>query len=284
MTEVLDVPDPGRGKPRGDVSWKIEQGVTCARCRREEALVLCFHRPECRYEFRTDLIARLADHGPERGDDARAIGAAFLHCSDCRFKDAVCSATPACMRHPDDGRLSVGEKNRTAIRGGNSDGETRLFGDEGIGAGTLRQRPGPIDDHDLGRMYLVGGKKVLGPNAQTGSHAGAVLRHVVRLIMGPDAAIKARVNTGRYAAGAGKKSMPDAGQPGDRARLKRHVAQDHLTLVPTSFLFAVAPPHGSKPGRDWMFWAEKAITLISPPIPVRSSSVRRSSAALIVLA
>src|SRR2546430_654399 len=122
-------------------------------------------------------------------------------------------------------------------------------------------------------MDLVGGKKVLGPNAQRGSHAGAVLRHLVRLITGADTTIKARVNTARYAAGAGKKSMSDAGQLGDRARLK-HVAQDHLTLVPTSFLLVLEVAHGSKPGRDWMSWAEKAITLISPPIPVRSSSVR----------
>src|SRR5438477_7499565 len=117
-------------------------------------------------------------------------------------------------------------------------------------------------------MYLVGREKVLGPNAQRGSHAGAVLRHLVRLIMGADAAVKARINTGRYAAGTGKKSMSDAGQLGDRARLE-HVAQDHLMLVPTSFLLVIEGTHGSKPGRDWMLWAEKAITLISPPIPVR---------------
>jgi len=48
--------------------------------------------------------------------------------------------------------------------------------------------------------------------------------------------------------------------------------------------FAATPIHPSKPGSDSMFGPDKAITWMSRPMPVRSSLVRRSSAASIVLA
>src|SRR5437588_2534891 len=72
--DVLDAADPGPGEARGDIAGQIEQRVTRARGRPKEALAGGILRRKTPDQVGSDLVARLADHRPERGRDTRALG------------------------------------------------------------------------------------------------------------------------------------------------------------------------------------------------------------------
>src|SRR5579883_2752391 len=109
-------------------------------------------------------------------------------------------------------------------------------------------------------MDLIAGEESLGWHTESGGHAGAVFRHVARLIPGAHSGIKARVDTARYTAGARKERMPDAGKPRKRVRLERL-------------------RHGPNPGSCAICGAENPTTLNSEPIWSGPVPVRRSRAA-----
>ncbi len=108
-------------------------------------------------------------------------------------------------------------------------------------------------------MDLVAGQEALGGDAQRRRHAGAVRRHIVRIVGGADAGIEACIEAGRNAARPGEECVPDAGEPGQRRRFD-------------------AAGHVAKPGRSALCGAEIAIALNSVPMSARPEPTRRTSA------
>src|SRR3954467_13817965 len=108
-------------------------------------------------------------------------------------------------------------------------------------------------------MDLVGGEQAIRRDAERRRHAGTVLRDTRGRVVGADAAIEAGIDAVGHAAGAREEGVADAGQRGEGIRLQ------HAHIV--------------KPGRAGSFGAERAIALTRRPMPVRSSLIRRSSAA-----
>ena len=100
-------------------------------------------------EFAADLIGVLADQRADRGDDAGAVGAEFLHRVDGGFQHAGQRALPAGMRRADHARAGVGEQDRAAIRGGDADGDAFRACDERVGA-RLVALPWSGRHHDVG--------------------------------------------------------------------------------------------------------------------------------------
>src|SRR5262249_52589067 len=98
-----------------------EQRMAGPRSVAEEALVLWVVTGELRHELRSDLVVRLPDHRTECRHDARALGAATLHCRDRRFRDAGERTAPARMRGTDYARLRVGEQDWSAVGGAHRD-------------------------------------------------------------------------------------------------------------------------------------------------------------------
>ena len=126
--QILDLLDAGPLKPRGDVAAEIEQGMTVAAGRAEEAFRARILGGKARDEIGTDFVIVLPDHRTERGADLAARGAELLHRSDGRFGDASQRAAPAGMRRADHPRRRIGEQDRAAIGRAHANGEAALRG------------------------------------------------------------------------------------------------------------------------------------------------------------
>src|SRR5262249_28538204 len=72
QTQILDLVDPSKLEPHGDIAGEIEHGVAIAGCRCEKPMargVLCT-KPD--NKIGSDLIARLPDHRADRRADLAA--------------------------------------------------------------------------------------------------------------------------------------------------------------------------------------------------------------------
>src|SRR5215472_1022463 len=107
-------------------------------------------------------------------------------------------------------------------------------------------------------MHLVERQEATRLDAERRRHAGAVFRDMGGVVLRAGAAVEAGIEAPGHAAGAGEKSMADAGQ-GQRLRLKLHNAPSNP---------GIAPNRG----------AAIAIALNNSPMPRAPSAIRRARA------
>ena len=109
---------------------------------REEALMLGIGLGEAAQEALVHLVGLAGDARPDRGGDSAAPRAAPLHLRHRRLDHPAQRALPAGMGGGDHARLAVGEQDRRAVGGEDSEHEARPVGDHrvGLGPGVVRQR------------------------------------------------------------------------------------------------------------------------------------------------
>src|SRR5262249_50726298 len=142
-----------------------------------------------------------------------------------------------------------------------------------VGARTLVRRPRTVDDHDVGRVDLVGGEQPIRCDAERHRHAGAVLRDAAGDVARANPGIEAGIDAFGHAAVAGEERMTDA-----RERCKRGGLQPARVVPGLAGRRVDAGAHTSKPGRTSSCGLARITALIMRPMPVGSSLVRRASA------
>src|SRR5260370_23407177 len=115
--EILDLNDPGPLEPGSDIASEIEHRVPDTACRCEEPAASRVFGVKAGKKLGPNLIARLPNHGTDRGPNMVGCGAEPFHCRHRRLDDAGQSAAPAGM----------GSADHASSRAGKQDGATIPF-------------------------------------------------------------------------------------------------------------------------------------------------------------
>ena len=163
-----------------------------------------------------DFVARLADQGADRRDDAAALGAEIFHRLDGGFDDAGQRTFPSRMCGTDHARIRIDEEYWPAVGGGDADRKAVNAGDDRIGLRSQWAFPRAGRDDRVGRMDLMHVEKSVGCNAHRVGHPAAVLADIGGIVVRAKSAIEAGIDAVGDAAVAGEEGVAQAGNGGEQ--------------------------------------------------------------------
>src|SRR6476469_6823784 len=265
--DIVDHQDAGVFEPHPDQSRKVEHRMVLALGGNEKHGAFRIGLEKAFDEFAADFVGVLANQGPDRRDDAAAVGAELFHGLDGGFHDAGQRAFPPRMNRADHARVRIDQQYRSAVGGGDADGETFGARDDGVGARPRRALPRPGRHHGIGRMDLEGAEQALRRNSHLFRHPAAIFRDIGGIVARAEAAVEALVDAVGHAALAREERMTEAGNGGEQRGSQSHEGSA-LGCCWSS----------SNPASAVSLGSEIASTLNIEPMPPRPPPISRFSA------